>query len=179
MPSLRTTSQQQEKILEKAFSSTPQVKITRLETGGQSRKFGEKFDEEDDWLQKLSFQAQNTTNKPIIFLQVNLNFPETISSGPMMSYPLLFGLKPNSSMTAKRDPLRLMPEEVLDVRVEKDYDRIKEFVDRRHPGGMNKAQLEIGFIVFEDQTAWTAGMFYKPDPADPRRYINVGDKPEN
>ena len=40
-----------------------------------------------------------------------------------------------------------------------------------------KLELEIGFVIFADKTAWVAGEYKVQDPNDPDRYIPVGPIP--
>jgi len=68
-----------------------------------------------------------------------------------------------------------MPGEKLELSVGDNYDRLAQFIGTRHSmHQMQKMQVEICFIIFEDGTAWTAGDFLRPDPNNPRRYNNVG-----
>ncbi len=173
------SSQKKERKIEKAFSSTPQVQISTVKSGKTVRKMGEKFEDDEDWLKKLSFQIQNTSSKSIIYLSLNLNFPETKSSGSMMSYPLNFGQRPNARFKTNNAPLLLKPGDTLQISVDESYDELIRFVEERHARtNLHEVQIEIGFIIFEDNTAWSAGMFYKPDPENPGRYINIGDVPK-
>src|SRR6185503_17578728 len=87
--------QNQRKSIEEAFTFTPQVRVTRLKIGSMERRFKEEFDESDDWPKRLSFEIESIAAKPIVYLEVNLNFPETKSSGSMMSYPIKLGIRPD------------------------------------------------------------------------------------
>lgn len=72
----------------------------------------------------------------------------------------------------------LMPSEILKISLDKEKDKIYKFVNERQPiESIQKVELEIGFIVFEDKTAWTAGNFLRQDPNDPNRYNNIGSQP--
>jgi hypothetical protein len=42
---------------------------------------------------------------------------------------------------------------------------------------IQKVELEIGFIIFEDKTDWTAGSFLRQDPNNPDRYNPIGSEP--
>lgn len=171
----------QRKLLEEAYSSNPQVRVTKLKIGSNTRRFNEEFDESDDWPRRLALEVENIATKPITYLQVNLNFPETKSSGNMMSYGIVFGVRENlgTSIVANK-PLRLMPGEKLQITLDNEYDKLERFIQIRHKmNQIRKAQVEIGFIVFEDGTAWAAGDFLRPDSYNPRHYINVGPKAPN
>ncbi len=170
-----TSQQDDRKSVEQAFSSNPQVRVTEMKIGTSVRKFNEEFDESDDWLKKLALEVENIATKPIIHLQINLNFPETKASGNLMSYAIVFGTRPNFRTSVPVKALRLMPGEKLQITLNEQYDNLERFIRTRHSvNQIHKAQVEIGFIIFEDGTAWTAGDFLRPDPNNPKRYINVG-----
>jgi hypothetical protein len=172
-------SQEQRKSLEEAFAANPQVRVTTIKVGTKERHFKDQFEESDDWLRKLSFEIQSNAPKPIVYLEVNLNFPETRSSGNMMSYPLKLGVRPDVKSPGNNNPLLLMPGDKLNIPVSEYYDKLARFLGTRHAmNQIRKAQIEIGFIIFEDGTAW-AGEFMRPDPYQAGRYIPVGSQPQN
>jgi hypothetical protein len=173
--------QDQRKSFEQAFSSNPIVRVTKLKIGPNSRQFKEEFDESDDWLKRFVFEIESMANKPITYLEVNLNFPETKASGNLMSYPIAIGINPNpnpkASPTAQK-ALRLMPGEKLAITLADDYDKLERFISIRHSiNQIHKAQVEVSFIVFDDGTAWIVGDYFRRDPNNPRHYINVGQTP--
>jgi hypothetical protein len=66
-----------------------------------------------------------------------------------------------------------MPKEKLVVSIADQYESLEQFIEHRHRlSEMNKVQFEIGFIIFDDGTAW-AGQFMKADPNKPGRYIPI------
>src|SRR5437588_9323182 len=60
------------------------VRIRNIKVGATDRRFDEEFDDSDDWLRKLSLEIENDWNKPIVYLLVSLDFPETKLSGNEM-----------------------------------------------------------------------------------------------
>jgi hypothetical protein len=173
-----------DKILEKAPSVNDQVKFTEIKNKDASLSFGTSFAAEGDWLKDLTFGVKNIADKPIIYLSVRVNFPDTKSTGNMMSYPIVFGQRPNSKIPTTNAPLQLMPGKMLEVALRDEYAKIAKFVETRQPmNSLKTIQLEIGFIIFEDGLAWAAGDFLRQDPNNPNRYHNIGpalpQKPEN
>ena len=163
----------------------PQISTTEVRVGDDVRKVrvtrngdafftaAEDFKEEPDWLSRTSFQLENVSDKPIVYLTINLRFPETTVSGPIMLYPITFGRRPGSN-TQNLEPFLLKPRETLDLPLGPKYSDITRFVGHRHSiEFINQIQLEVGFIVFADGTAWTAGSFLRQDPNNPNRYIPV------
>jgi hypothetical protein len=174
-----TAPQDQRKSLEEAFAANPQVRVTTIKVGTKERRFKDAFEESDDWLRKLSFEIQSGAPKPIVYLEMNLNFPETKSSGSMMSFPLKLGVRPDIKTANNNKPLLLMPGDKLNIPVSEYYDKLERFLGTRHAmNQIRKAQIEVGFIIFEDGTAW-AGEFMRPDPYQPGRYLPVGSQPQN
>ena len=170
-----------QKFIEEAFSINRQVRVTKIKVGPDIRKFKEPFDDSDDWIRKVSFEVESIAAKPIVFLTVNLNFPESTSSGSMMSYPILLGIRPNvKTSNSSGSPLKLMPGEKLEISVNGHYDELARFVGTRHSmNQLHRVQVEIGFINFDDDTAWTAGSFLRLDPNNPLHYFNIGTTPPN
>lgn len=168
--------QDQRKSIKEAYSSNPQVRVTKLKVAGSTQRFNERFDEADDWPRRLSLEIENTSDKPITFLTVNLNFPDTRSSGYMMTYPVELGVRPIvNPRAAAGKTMRLMPKEKVQITLDDKYDELERFIKSRHSmNQITNLEVEIGFIVFEDGIAWSAGDFLRPDPYNPRHYINIG-----
>ncbi len=168
-----------ERVIQKTFTrSAPVVEIAEIKVSQKAVELGKSFDEDDDWLNRTFLKVKNISNKPIIYLAVNVNFPETRATGGMMSYPIVFGQMPGSKFPQKQDPMFMMSGDTLEIPLTKHYAKIKSFVERRHRiAYIHKAELEIGFVVFADKTAWMAGEYLRQDPNDPDHFINVGDRP--
>ena len=174
-PASAGTQQGQRKSVTEAFATNPQFKISKLRIGSEPREFGEEFDETDDWTRRLSFEIDSIAAKPITFVQINLKFPDTLSTGNIMVYTLGVGNRPGASQVASENPLYLKPGDKMKIDVANDYSQLEKFIRVRHSmKDIRKVELEVGFIGFEDGTAWAAGDFLRPDPNNPRRYINVG-----
>jgi hypothetical protein len=168
-----------QKVIEKAFTrSSPVVEVAEIRVSQKAVVPGQAFDGDDDWLSTVFLKAKNVSGKPIVYLAINVNFPETRASGGMMSYPVVFGQMPGSRFPQTHDPLFMLPHDSLEIPLDKHYTKIKSFVERRNPiKNIHKLELEIGFVVFADKTAWMAGDFLRQDPNDPDHYINVGSQP--
>ncbi len=168
---IKVQAQSEKKTIKLARTINPQLKITEVKVGQQERKFNESFDAESDWVKHLSLNLENISGKPIVYLTVNVNFPETRLTGNMMSYPMTFGQRPGSKIK-NREPMVLKPDETLQVSLEKEKEKIYKFINGRQPIELiQTVELEIGFIVFEDKTAWAAGTFLRQDTNNPDRYI--------
>jgi|GEM_PF-7088292 len=131
-----------EKLIEKAYSRNPQITIKELKIGQEAHNFDERFVADDSWLKDFSFQVENTSGKPIVYLSISLNFPETKVSGNMMSYPVIFGNRPASKVPVFRKPLLLKPGDLLNVSLKDEYDVLAKFIETRHPiSELNKVEM--------------------------------------
>jgi hypothetical protein len=163
------------KTVTEAWSSNPQVKINQVKTGDQVRKFKESFDGPEDWLRTLTFTVENTSTQPIVYLQINLNFPDTSVSGSMMSYSVVRGLKPKLDASGLRPAFKLMPGETAEISVGDEYEQLAKFIAYRHQMyQINQVEIVVQFIVFANGIAWSVGDFMKQDPNNPRRYLPAG-----
>jgi hypothetical protein len=107
----------------------------------------------------------------IVYLRVNVNFPETRATGNLMSYGVSFGQRPGSKLKQTNPPILLKKGETLDVFLEKEKEKIYKFINERQPiESIKKVELEISFIIFEDKTAWSVGTFKRQDPENSDRY---------
>jgi hypothetical protein len=162
--------------VEKSLSKTESydnepLRIVEVIAGNKSVKLGEKFHGDDDWIKNASIRVKNVSDKPIIYIEIDFNFPETKTSGNEMSYRLKLGHRPGAH--DKNQPLQLKngDETVLTLDGER-YDQLVKFLEKRHPiSGIRKATIRIGFVIFADGTGWSGGLFHRRDPNNPNRYI--------
>jgi hypothetical protein len=167
------------KAIGKTFTRNSVVEFEEIKAAGKTVKFNERFDGNDDWIPTVRFKAKNISNKSIVYLAVNINFPETRATlGAMMSYPIEFGQKPDSTFPSHGEPMVLLPNDTVEINLQDHYPRIKAFIERRLTlKDIHQADLEVNFVIFDDKTGWSAGNYYRQDPVNPDRYINIGDKP--
>jgi hypothetical protein len=168
-----------QKVIEKAFSRNDVVEFSEIKVSQNAVEPGKSFDADDEWLNKSFVKVKNISGKPIVYLEVTLDFPETKATGSVMSYRVVFGQRPESRLPQRHDPMFMLPGDTLEIPLDKHYTKIKSFVEGRHRiTDISKLELGIGFVVFADKTAWTAGNFLRQDPNNPDHYINIGDKPD-
>jgi hypothetical protein len=171
--------QGKERVIEKAFTRNEVVEFTEIKVSQNAVTPGKAFDADDDWLNTVFLRIENSSEKSIVYLEINFNFPETRSTGSMMSYRISFGLRPGSKFPQKHDPIFMLPGDTLEIPLDKHYTDLKSFIERRHRiRDIHKLELEIGFVIFADKTCWAAGNFCRQDPNDPDHFINTGDRPE-
>lgn len=167
------------KAIGKTFTRNSVVEFEEIKASGKPLKFDERFDGSDDWIPTIGFKAKNISDKPIVYLAVNINFPETRAVvGAMMSYAIEFGQRPGSALPSRGEPMVLLPNDTVEVNLQDHYPRIKAFIEKRLTlKDIHQADLEVNFVIFDDKTGWSAGNYYRQDSVNPDRYINIGDKP--
>ncbi len=89
--------QAQEKSIQKLkhYPNEP-LQIVDIKAANKTIRLGESFNSNNDWLKGLNLKVKNTSEKDIIYVEIDLNFPETQSSGYEMSFPLKLGHRPGS-----------------------------------------------------------------------------------
>jgi len=167
--------QGQEKVIEKARTENEVVQFSEIKVSQKAVEPGKAFDDDDDeWAGKFFLKVRNISDKPIVYLAVNINFPDTRATGAMMSYPIVLGQMPGSKFRQFHDPIFLLPGESLEIPVTQNHDKMKSFVEKAMPfQNIRKVELEIGFVVFADKTAWSAGIFKRQNPNNPDRYSPI------
>ena len=173
------TKDKREKVIAKASFSFPNQPI-EIVGAGNSRKFvklNEKFTQDTDWLKDFKIKFKNKFNKNITFILFGIEFPETISSGNIMSFPLSYGFHPVfSAKDEKVDPVKA--DETFELTLtEKNYQQLKSFIEKRHLlDDLSKVEIRLGFILFEDGTGWSTGKLVRPDPNNPQTFVPIDSK---
>jgi hypothetical protein len=176
--SSRASIQGQEKSLQKLkhYSNEP-LEIVDIKMSNKDVKLGEKLNANDDWLKGLALKFKNISGKDIIYIEIDLNFPETQASGYEMSFPLKLGHRPGTNNA--NAPLRLKANAEMSIVLDDvKYDQLVKFIEHRHSiSAINKALITNGVIIFADGTAWSGGIFYQQDPDNPNRYVPASTQP--
>jgi hypothetical protein len=156
------------KVIEKEdFPNTP-FEVIDLKTTSKPVKFGEKFDDDEDWLKKINFKLKNNSDKPIVYVLVYLHFPETKSTGMGMTYQLQYGQRPGAKIVTGK-PILLIKGDVSSIMLsDSDYGELKRFIENRQSlSSISKVVINIPTVYFADGTVWSGGILYKPDSTAP------------
>ena len=133
----------------------------------------------EDWLENLSFTLRNTSKRRMTYINVELDFPETVSNGPLMVYNHLgIGIHPKASgdMLKNAVPLALEPGGNVTLSFSAQHlSAIKEFLALRNfqLADLNQAVVRIDYVIFEGGTKWSQGDDYKPNPAERSGYERI------
>jgi hypothetical protein len=154
------------------------IKISNIQVAAAARRFEEEFDANDDWLKTLSFEVENNFNRPIIYLQISLSFPETKSSGNEMAFIIYRGNRPGDADPHQRENFLLAPGTKEPISMAESYDRLSRFLQTRHSiQRINRIEMGIELAVFDNETAWGGGEFFVRDPNRVGVYVPVTKPP--
>jgi hypothetical protein len=171
---VQDTSRIKEKVIQKLYLEDSPVVVVDLKVSGKSHKLGDKFDDDENWLNHFSLRLKNVSPKPIIFIELYLDFPETKATGNVMAFPIRFGINPRARVPFG-EAKRLAPQETVDIALSQvDYSKLKTFLEQRHPiASINKASIRITEVYFADGAIWSNGSWVRPDPNNLNRLIPV------
>ncbi|SRR5258708_4245390 len=164
--------QEAKKRIEKldSYPNEP-IKITEITAGRRSVRLGDDFVGSDDWLKTAELTVKNTSNKDIVFVEIELNFPETKTSGDEMSFPLRLGSRPGTAIGKPPVVLKDGDESTLTLQG-KRYEQLAEFLGQRHLiSAITRMIVDPHIVIFADGTAWSKGRSFRMDPTNPNRYI--------
>jgi hypothetical protein len=146
-----------------------QIKEPRVKT--ELRKFDEGFSADSDWLRHTTFRLENVSGKTIVYMIIEIAFPESSKGEGRMMYPLTLGIRPGSKLQ-KGDSLLFLPGESMDIELATKHADISRYLsERRSIESVSEIQVEVSFLVFDDGTAWKFGTPMVQDPKKPSRYI--------
>lgn len=153
------------------------VELVEIKVQGKAVRIKEKFLEDAEWIKKTGFKLKNRFSKTISYIQVNIDFPETETSGIMFQQQLFLGRHPVYGKPTQPQPLSLQPNESLDVSLASEFDSIKRMIERRHSpiGSISKILIRLSDVGFDDGTIYAAGAFFKknPDTNSPNKWIQI------
>lgn len=169
-------AQSEIKSLEKQeYYPNEPLNFLEIKAANKRIRLGEGFIASDNWLENASFRVKNTSKKEIAYIEIDINFPETKSTGNEMSYRLKFGHRPAAPDSNRALFFKPDAETILELTVDK-YSRLVKFVEERQQiATISKATIRIGFVIFTDGTGWAGGQFQQQDAKNPNRYIPVID----
>jgi hypothetical protein len=154
------------------------VKIGKLKAKGATVILGEKFRADDDWVKELTISIKNISEKTITYLEIELSFPrdkgapeETDAHDRIIygQYPAL----PGETATAHPDQPPIRPGNTVDV-VLRDYEGIRKFLNETHyPVSINRLEVSVGDLVFDNGTKWSGGGLFRRDPDNPGGWIRI------
>ncbi|HKC62075.1 MAG TPA: hypothetical protein VKB86_00450, partial [Pyrinomonadaceae bacterium] len=170
-----TAQQDQERLLEKQVHQKEPLRIKAIKGKKGDVLISKKFLDDDDWLKGLTFRLENISDKNIVFVQLEVEFPRTDEVPPLV-FPLQYGagLLPNDSSTANPvTPIRPGEDVVLTLS-DASYEVLQHlWGDMKYPKSIKHAILDIEMVIFDDGIMWQGGRLMKRDPDNPRHWIGI------
>ena len=134
-------------------------------------KMGEPFAEDDDWLDGFMINVLNRSDKVVTAVTISMIFPRP-AGDPRNKYAqeVYFGSSPISPDYSRRDPKKVIkPGETAELEVRPQiYKSVKAALQRLgFPESINRIELRVLEVGFEDGSALLSGTLYYQDPANP------------
>ena len=184
LPNGSATSQEKERIVvKKAFRVEP-VKVVAAKTKKKGNIQTDKpFTEDDDWLDGFIVTLSNGSGKTVTAVTIEMVFSrEPGDTRPPFAQPLHFGPSPTGREYLYRDPNKVIKAgKLFDLQITpENYKSMKSFLQRLgYPSSIERVEIEIDEVGFEDGSSLIRGQLYVQDPnypGDPTKKIRV-DKP--
>ena len=160
-------NQAEQKVVEYHPMPNQPVELVSVSAAGKEIKFNESFVDDVEWMKNLKFTLKNRSDKPVVYVELYLDFPETRATGNLMMFPLKFGKSKRSRMPLEDPEELLLPgsEATLQFSPNK-YSRLKEFLEKRHAisMGLHKITIQVADVEFADATYWFGGSWFRIDP---------------
>lgn len=166
---------QSERVVDKLSWQSEPVKMQKIKSNGTNVELGKKFRSEKDWLNGFMVNVQNTSNKAIARIEINLSFPRGTKASPDVptySVPMTYGLDPSDADFASQS--LLLPGGVAEVKLQPaNIPAIREdLVILKYPEEVTHVRLMLKSVTFSDGSMWAADEILFPDPADPKQKVN-------
>lgn len=151
------------------------LEISGIKVKGKLTKLGLKSMEDDDWLKGLIVTVKNTSNKTIVYIELNLEFPssERSDAEPPSVDHLMYGdypQPPGEEVTRHLDQPPLPPGEKANLTLT-DYDGLRDFLlQTKKQTSVKELEISINDVVFDDGTKWNGGQIFRRDSNDPNRW---------
>jgi hypothetical protein len=93
LPSLVMAQEAQERTIRKIKAPDEPVKIIKLKLKGIARGFRQTFIDDDNWLRELTLDIKNTSEEPIVYVEISLDFPRPENQPPDQYLPFRSSLR--------------------------------------------------------------------------------------
>lgn len=173
----------QERIISTRSQQNEPVAMTEIKVNGRSISVGKNFLADDDWMRSLAVSVKNTSDKHIVLASLDVFFPRPPGSKDL---PAVFYIFHGNWALRSRPPtaderlVGIAPGETVEIgfSVQKFADLQRFLTDARYPASIERVEMWIDSVIFEDDTMWRGGLFRR-DPNNPGSWNNVEPSPES
>lgn len=182
-----SNSQNQGKFFSKQepnrFFTIP-LEATQIISNKGRVQFNEGFLASDDWFKNAEFKIKNVSDEDIVYVELNLNFPDTKTTGNMLSFVFNLGSLPSKeTIDKKQETTILKPGEETSFKIDDSvYGHLTKNLQKRQSlSTIHKLEINFGFVHFKNGIAWrSSGQYLKQNPNNPREYVPIeAPKPSN
>ena len=152
--------------------------VVDLQTNQKNVEFGRVFRDDGDWLRNFAITYRNKSHQVIVAATLYIAFPETTSTGSELHYPISVGPDRLKAIKGERS-IFVHPNENFTFNLsDVELGHLKKFLtaNKRLLASLRKAEISVGFLLFDDGTGWGAGSYRVQDPKRPGIWI---DAPKN
>lgn len=169
-------TQGRERIIKKINTERDEpIDIAEIKVNGQVVSFGKKFEGDDDWLKGLVVSVQNRFYKRILLVNIGLRFPRPPDSQEKISVTQIFHGNEELLTRPPSQEERLVgiaPGQTVELVVSPaEFDSIRRFLaGTGYPPSIERLDLMINSVIFEDDTMWNGGSILRRDQKEPGRW---------
>ena len=124
------------------------------------------FEEDGDWVKRLSITLRNTSDKPIYSVLSQLTLKP-------LGYPMLFGLYLTHGRKLATEPLQPGAEIQLFVEQKSLDDTLKNAKEQGADLRGAVASFSVDMVSFSEKSRWYRGNLVQPDPDVPNKWVPV------
>lgn len=178
-------TQERDRLIERLLTPNEPVKITAVKTRHGAIELGKKFRGDEDWFKGLTVRVTNNSSQIITYISVRLTFPrpkdEETAQEPALVDTIEYGFSPfadkQSLPSSLAPPRPVSPGETITLSLSDYwYDRYKRILPKiKYPASIERIEILIENVGFNDGTVWTLGTRYRRDPNNPDNWIPLGE----
>lgn len=131
-----------------------------------------------DWINQLTLDVKNVSNKNITYFEINLRIPKTgtmVHTGMIVS--IFFGnsaAPPAASGEPNSKQDFLIPGGVVKVKInDSQRTQMENFLKEYDAEDVELLEMDIREVHFDDGTGWSLGIELRQDPLDPKKWRSV------
>lgn len=171
---LDTEARSQEKdrlVRKKPWPSEPVTVVAAKTKKKGNVDIGKPFVDDDDWLDGFAVTVFNGSDKVVTAVAISIVFPRPPgNTRTKFAYDLYFGFSPIRPEYSRRDPNKVIkPGETAELRMRpQSYASVKAALQKLgYPESINRIELTVLEVGFEDSSVLLSGTLYIQDPNNP------------
>jgi hypothetical protein len=158
------------------------VRIVGILVGDKPIKHNIPFSADSSWLDHLTVQVQNVSNKNLVAGTIQMDFREI--GPPTMFFMIQAGQIPDHQLYSndgqkvtprhQQAPAMIKPGQILNIRVAPFYSDLSSIlIERTDLASVRACTIDDGAFYFDDGTRWSHGNFSKEDGTTPGKYDRI------